>query len=186
MFQVLAFYMVYMLLSGFWSTPFDWYQLGQKLTISIYLLSFIAITHFLIRRDDNWYQRMLQICVLVATVAALTSLLMFYRENPGPGTRLSGIGSLTNPNEFSNVYGIFALLAMGFALQSGKLVCKVPFLLAIVVFICFAWFGQSRTAFASMLLALLILISLMLKHSRVLYSVILAVLTGTLAVVFPV
>ncbi len=51
LFQVLAFYMVYMLLSGFWSTPFDWYQLGQKLTISIYLLSFIAITHFLIGWD---------------------------------------------------------------------------------------------------------------------------------------
>jgi len=185
LFQVLAVYMLYMLLSGFWSKPFDWYLLGQKLTISVYLLSFIAITHFLIRRDDNWYQRMLQICVLVAAVAALTSLLVFYPENPSPGNRLSGIGSLTNPNEFSNVYGIFALLAMGFALQPRKLVCKVPFLLAIVVFICFAWFGQSRTAFVSMLLALLILISLMLKHRRVLYSVVLAVLTGTLAVMFP-
>jgi O-antigen ligase len=185
LFQVLAVYMLYMLLSGFWSKPFDWYLLGQKLTISVYLLSFIAITHFFVSWDDNWYQRMLQICVLVAAVAALTSVLLFYRENPGPGTRLSGIGSLTNPNEFSNVYGIFALLAMGFALQPKNLVCKVPFLLAIVVFICFAWFGQSRTAFASMLFALLILISLTLQHSRVLYSVILAVLAGTLAVVFP-
>jgi O-antigen ligase len=185
LFQVLAFYMVYMLLSGFWSTPFDWYQLGQKLTIAIYLLSFIAITHFLIGWDGLWYQRMLQICVLLAAVAALVSLLAFCRENPGPGTRLSGIGSLTNPNEFANVYGIFALLAMGFALQIRKFVCKVPFLLAIVVFICFAWFGQSRTAFASMLLALLILINLMLKQRRVLYSAILAVLAGGLAFVFP-
>lgn len=185
LFQVLAFYMVYMLLSGFWSTPFDWYQLGQKLTIAIYLLSFIAITHFLIGWDGLWYQRMLQICVLLAAVAALVSLLAFCRENPGPGTRLSGIGSLTNPNEFANVYGIFALLAMGFALQIRKFVCKVPFLLAIVVFICFAWFGQSRTAFASMLLALLILINLMLKQRRVLYSAILAVLAGALAFVFP-
>ena len=140
LFQLLAVYILYLLLSGFWSKPFNWYLLGQKLTISVYLLSFIAITHFLISRDDNWYQRMLQICVLVAAVAALTSVLVFYRENPGPGTRLSGIGSLTNPNEFSNVYGIFALLAMGFALQPKSLVCKVPFLLAVVVFICFASF----------------------------------------------
>ena len=78
-----------------------------------------------------------------------TSLLVFYRVNPFPDTRLTGIGSLTNTNEFANVYGIFALLAMGFALQTRKLVCKAPFLLAIVVFVCFVWFGQSRTAFFS-------------------------------------
>jgi O-antigen ligase len=185
LFQVLAVYMLYLLLSGFWSDPLDWYRFGQKFTISLYLLSFIAITHFLIRWDGDWYQRMLQICVLVAAVAALVSLLVFYRENPFPDTRLVGIGSLTNVNEFANVYGIFALLAMGFALRTRKLVYKLPFLFAVVVFICFAWFGQSRTAFTSMMLALLVLMGLMLKRGRMLYSAILAVAAGTLAVVFP-
>jgi len=185
LFRILAVYMLYLLLSGFWSEPLDWYRFGQKLTISIYLLSFIAITHFLIRWNGAWYQRMLQVCVLLAAVAALASLLVFYRDNPFPDTRLAGIGALTNVNEFANVYGLFALLAMGFALQTRKLIYGVPFLVAIVVFVCFAWFGQSRTAFASMLLALLILMGLMLKNGRVLYSAILAVLAGTLVVVFP-
>ncbi len=185
LFRVLAVYMLYLLLSGFWSDPLDWYRLGQKLTISIYLLSFFAITHFLIRWGDHRYQRMLQICVLVAAVAAATSLLEFYRENPFPDTRLAGIGALTNTNEFANVYGIFALLAMGFALQTRKLVYKVPFLLAIVVFIFFVWFGQSRTAFFSLLAALLVLVGLVLKEKGLLYAAVLAALTVALALGFP-
>lgn len=185
LFRVLAAYMLYLLLSGLWSEPLDWYQVGQKLTICGYLLSFIAITHFLIRWDGTWYQRMLQICVLLGAVAALASLLVFYRHNPFPDTRLAGIGALTNVNEFANVYGVFAVLAMGFALRSKNLAYKIPFLLAIVVFVCFAWFGQSRTAFAAMLLALMLLMGLMLDNGRVLYSTILAVLAGTLIAVFP-
>ncbi len=185
LFQVLAVYVLYLLLSGLWSEPRDWYRFGQNFTIAIYLLSFITITHYLIRWNSVWYQRMLQICVLLAALAALLSLLVFYRDNPFPNTRLNGIGSLTNVNEFANVYGLFALLAMGFALQTNKPVYRVPFLLAIMVFICFAWFGQSRTAFVSMLFALLMLMGLMLKKGRVLYSAIMAVLAGTLIVVFP-
>jgi O-antigen ligase len=185
LFRVLAVYMLYLLLSGFWSDPLDWYRLGQKLTISIYLLSFFAITHFLIHWNGKWYQHMLQICVFVAAVAAATSLLEFYRNNPFPDTRLAGIGSLTNTNEFANVFGIFALLAMGFALQARKLVCKLPFLLAIAMFICFVWFGQSRTAFFSLIATLLVLVGLVLKERGVLYAAILAGLTGTLAFGFP-
>ncbi len=185
LFRLLILYMLYLLCSGFWSEPFDWYQIGQKFTISAYLLSFIAITHFLLRWNEAWYQRMLQLCVMLAALSALVSVLVFYRENPFPDTRLNGIGSLTNVNEFANVYGLFAILAMGFALRSRQLVHKVAFLLAITAFVCFAWFGQSRTAFASMLLALLILMGLTLRNGRVLYSAFLAVLAGALVVAFP-
>jgi O-antigen ligase len=177
--------MLYLLCSSFWSEPFDWYQIGQKFTIAAYLLSFIAITHYLLRWNEAWYQRMLQLCVLLAALSALGSMLVFYRANPFPETRLDGIGALTNVNEFANVYGLFALLAMGFALQARQLVDRAPFLLAIVAFVCFAWFGQSRTASASMLLALLLLMGLTLKHGRMLYLSFLVVLAGSLVAAFP-
>jgi O-antigen ligase len=185
LFRVLLLYMLYLLCSGFWSKPFDWYQIGQKFTISAYLLSFLAITHFLLRWNEVWYIRMLQLCVLLAALSALASLLVFYRANPFPDTRLDGLGALTNVNEFANIYGLFALLAMGFALRTKQFIHKVPFLMAIVAFVCFAWFGQSRTAFTSMLLALLLLMGLTLRHGRVLYSALLAVLAGILIVAFP-
>ncbi|MEZ5503507.1 MAG: O-antigen ligase family protein [Halioglobus sp.] len=178
-------YLAYLLLSGLWSDPLDWYRLGQKCTIAAYLLAFIAVTHFLIRWNSNLYRRVLQLSVLIAAVAALVSLLYFYRDNPFPGTRLMGIGSLTNVNEFSNVYGVFALLAMGFALRTPALSHKLPFLLAVEVFLCFAWFGQSRTAFASLVLALIALVFLMLRQRKLLYALVLVALAGSLAIIFP-
>jgi len=185
-FQLVIAYLGYLLLSGFWSDPLDWYRLGQKSTISIYLLSFIAITHYLVHWNRSLYERMLQLCVVIAGVAALTSLVIFYREHAFPGTRLVGTGSLTNINEFSNMYGIFALLAMGFALQTQQFVHKLLFLVTIGVFISIAWFGQSRTAFVSMIIALLALTGLMLKEKRGLLSIaILAVSVGALVLLFP-
>jgi O-antigen ligase len=184
-FQAITVYMLYLLLSGLWSEPLDWYRWGQKFTISIYLLSFIAITQFLVRWNRDLYERMLQLCVLIATVAALVSLAVFYREHPFPSTRLVGLGSLTNINEFSVVYGVFALLAMGFALRARGRPYKLLFLLAVGVFICFAWFGQSRTAFVSMIIALLALVGLMLQEKRVLYVAVLTTFAGALLLLFP-
>lgn len=183
-FAVIA-YMAYLLLSGFWSNPLDWFQLGQKLTICIYLFSFIAITYFLVNWNQLWFDRMLQVCALIAAVAAAISILAFYRENPFPTTRLDGIGSLTNVNEFSVLYGVFALIAMRFALQKRKFSHKLPFILGVQIFLCFAWFGQSRSAFAAMMIALLALAGLTLKERKTLYLFILAVFAGTLAIVFP-
>ena len=122
--------MLYLLLSGLWSDPLDWYRWGQKFTISIYLLGFITITHFLVRWNRDLYERMLQLCTLIAAVAALISLVVFYRENPFPSARLEGIGSLTNVNEFSNMYGVFALLAVEFARKAQNLPYRALFLLA--------------------------------------------------------
>jgi len=186
-FQAIAVYMLYLLLSGLWSDPLDWYRWGQKFTISIYLLGFIAITQFLVCWNRDLYERMLQLCTLIAAVAALISLVVFYRENPFPSARLEGIGSLTNINSFSNVYGVFAILAMGFALRTQQLAYKVLFLLAILAFISIAWFGQSRTALVSMIIALMTLVDTTLKGRTGLYAtiVVLAALMGALALLFP-
>jgi hypothetical protein len=59
--------------------------------------------------------------ILVAAVAAITSIVVFYRGHDFPSDRLEGIGLQTNINHFSNVYGVLALLAMGFALRTQAL-----------------------------------------------------------------
>jgi len=186
-FLAMASYMTYLLLSGLWSDPLDWYRLGQKLTISIYILSFIAITHFLTQWNRSFFERMLQLCTLVAAVAAATSIVVFYSGNSFPATRLMGIGSLTNINEFSNVYGVFALLAMAFALRCPQLPLKILLLFAVGAFVCVAWFGQSRTAFTSLLIALLAFLGLMLRAKNLWYLATLAILAGIVALtlIFP-
>jgi O-antigen ligase len=184
-FYAIACYMTYLLVSSFWSDPLDWYRLGQKFTICVYLFSFIATTYFLVNWNRRWFERMLQMCTLVAAVAAAVSILVFYSENPFPATRLDGIGSLTNINEFANVYGVFAILAIYFAIRSPQLHLKAIFFLAIGAFICVAWFGQSRTAFASLSIALLAFVGLTLSQKKLLYVASLAALATTLFLLFP-
>ena len=61
LFQAVAAYLIYFLLSSFWCDPVDWYRFGQKLTISVYILCFIAITYFLVHWNSVLFERMLQI-----------------------------------------------------------------------------------------------------------------------------
>lgn len=185
LFKAIVAYLCYLLLSGFWSNPFDWFLLGQKFTIAVYILCFIAITHYLAHWNSALFERMLQICVLFAALAGTVSVLSFYRDHDFPSERLMAIGSLTNINEFSNVYGILAILAMGFAVRVQKLHHKTPFLLAVAVFIAIAWFGQSRTAFTSLIIALVLTGDLVLNKRKGLYVVALIVLAGSLVLIFP-
>jgi O-antigen ligase len=184
-FQTIVAYLLYLLLSAFWSDPLDWFHLGQKLVISIYLLSFIAITHYLVQWNRGLFERMLQLGILVAAVAAITSIVVFYRVHDFPSDRLEGIGSQTNINHFVNVYGVFAILAMGFALRTQALAHKILLFGAIGVFLSIAWFGQSRTALASMLFALLAIKALTIKDNRGWYLMILPLLVGALVLLFP-
>ena len=178
-------YMVYLLLSGFWSDPFDWYRLGQKFSICLYLFGFIAITRFLVNWNRDWFERMLSVCTLFAAMAAIVTIIVFYNDHPFPATRLGGIGSLTNINEFANVYGVFAILAMFLAIRNPQLPLKSIFLLAVGAFICVAWFGQSRSAFTSVTISLLALAGFMLEERRVLFAIIVAALLAALVLVFP-
>jgi O-antigen ligase len=185
LFQTIVAYILYLLLSGFWSDTLDWYRLGQKATVAVNLISFIAVTHFLVHWNRSLFERMLQACILFATFAAVISIVVFYSNNPFPATRLNPIGSLTNVNEFSNVYGIFALLAAFFVMRFPGRGLNWVFILSIGAFICVAWFGQSRTAFTALIIALLTLVSLMQKNKRLLCLAALAVLTGLLFLAFP-
>jgi O-antigen ligase len=57
--------------------------------------------------------------------------------------------------------------------------------MAIAAFICVMWFGQSRTAFVALLIALLGLIGLTSKKQSMLYAASFALLLGLLLLTFP-
>lgn len=184
-FLVILGYMLYLLLSSFWSEPFEWFRLGQKFVISVYLLSFIAITHYLASWNRRLFERVLQFCIVAATAAAMVSIVVFYSDHTFPTHRLQAIGSLTNINEFSVVYGAFALLAMGAALRSGQRSLQLFNFLAVAVFISFAVLGQSRTTLAALLFALFALAGLTLREQRTLIAAILVILVAAPLLIFP-
>ena len=183
--QTIAVYIAYLLLSGFWSEPLDWYRLGQKTTVAVNIISFIAVTHFLVHWNHILFNRMLQAVILFAAMAAAVSIIVFYGHNPFPEARLHPIGSLTNINEFSNVYGVFALLATFFIMRVPGRTLKSLFLLSIVIFICVMWFGQSRTASASLAITLLCFLGLTSKTKRLLYITTFAIFCSFLFLSFP-
>ncbi len=166
-FRLILVYLGYMIVTSLWSETFSFYDFGQRLTLSIYILGFISITHFLNDRYKAGFDRMLKFAVFVAAIAAIVSLVVWYRYHAFPLSRAEGIGSLTNVNEFSNVYGVFALLATGYLLTTSSVREKTLYIFAVVAFLCFIWFGQSRTAFSALFITLLFLIFHMAGQERI-------------------
>jgi O-antigen ligase len=184
-FNLIIVYMVYMLASGLWSTPFEPYRLGQKLANAVYILSFIVLAHFLRCRYQVGFDRMLRFSVFFAAVSAIIALLFFYRDHPFPSARVTGLGSLTNVNEFANVYGVYALLAMVYGLKASLRWERALYFFAVVIFITFIWFGQSRTAFASLLMALFFLTIMGGRQEKYIWISLVISAVAVLVLVFP-
>ena len=184
-FPLLCIYMLYLLASGLWSDPLDWFRLGQKATISVYLLNFIAVTCYLVRWNRPLFRRVLKLCVAVAAVAAGLSMIAFYRDNPFPATRLEGLGSLTNVNEFAVVYGVFALLALHFMRDASGPLRKASYLAAIGLFLAFAIFGQSRTTLLALLVAMALMLTLSLREHRAWLGAAIVATVALLLALFP-
>jgi len=178
-------YLIYMLASSLWSDTFSLFEFGQRLTISVYILVFITTTRYLNDRYETGFDRMLKFAVLVAAIAAIVSIVVWYRNHAFPGSRAEGLGSLTNVNEFANVYGVFALLATGYLLRASTLREKGVYILAIVAFLCFIWFGQSRTAFSVLFFTLILLSFCMAGQGRIKTIAWLVACVVALALIFP-
>ena len=184
-FKIAVVYMLYMLTTAIWSSPFELYRFGQMLTISFYLLTFFAVTHVLRTRFPTGFHHMLRIGIAVAAIAAVVSLIAFYQTHDFPTDRAEGLGSLTNVNEYANVFGIFALLATGYGLKAETKYARVLYTLAVLCFISFIWFGQSRTAFASLFAALFLLSFSGEKHNKTRVAILTACAMVLLIAIFP-
>ena len=174
LFRLLLAYMLYLLCTAFWAQDMDWYRLGQKTTISLYLVSLVTATHFLVSWNPRLFDQVLRGLILVAAVAAAWNLISFYSdgENLFPGSRMRMLGSLTNENEFSNLYGVFAILAMGWALRAESLTEALPGGLSALLALLLIWLSQSRMAFVALLLALLLLALISSNGRRVTHWII--------------
>ncbi|MEM9254114.1 MAG: O-antigen ligase family protein [Pseudomonadota bacterium] len=185
LFRLILAYMSYFLISALWSSPFDVFRLGQKFVLCALIISFLAVTHYLYQWRTEAFLHMLRLCIGIAAVAGLTSIAVFYQSHEFPSMRLEGLGSLTNINEFSNVYAVFALLAAGFATNAKSFIQRVPYLVAIGVFLSVAWFGQSRTSFVALSACLIAYAALTLPGRRMLIMVYMLAFVVALVLAFP-
>jgi O-antigen ligase len=184
-FKLVILYLLYMLATSAWSTPFELYRFGQMLTISFYLLIFIAVTHVLRTRFSTGFHHILRIGIAIAAMSAVASLVVFYQTHHFPAERAEGLGSLTNVNEYANVFGVFALLAMGYGLKAERRYARALYTLAILCIISFIWFGQSRAAFAALFAALLLLSFCGERHNKTRVVILTACALALIVVIFP-
>lgn len=104
---------VYLAVSSFWSSEFEWRGAVSQVTRGLILLSFIiAIAEgFWV----DWFERRLtQMVALAGGAAAIASLTVFVAEPPADG-RLNGLGQLDTHVRAALVFGVALLCAMRWA-----------------------------------------------------------------------
>ncbi len=180
--KLISAYFIYFWIAAIWSADFDWYAYGQKLTTSIMIISFMGITYYLFSRHEKVCFYLISTIIIGSSVYAAYELILYY-SNREINVRLYMPGALTNINEFSNVYGVLAIFSCYFAYTCKLRSFKVLFPLACLVVLMFVYFAQSRMAFFSLSLALIVLV--MLQAKRIVYVLIPLTLIVLVILAFP-
>jgi len=160
-YSILA-YIVYMLLTSFWSMDFTWKEFLVDARLAAYIVMFLLVTILLYTRDQKLFENIIKLICISAGTAALVSIALWYSNYPLPRPRLTGIGVIDNPNPSAFVYGFFAVLNGYYALQSRKLRARVVFSFFFIILLALVYLTGSNTG----ILATAISASLLLAFSQ--------------------
>ena len=156
--------LLYLPLSAFWSTPFDWRDLGSQLIRA--LLTFTFVVAFAECQLRGKVQAGLgQVLGAVGALVAVLTLVLFMVEAPEDG-RLNGLGQLDTPVVAALVFGAtFVFVVHGLFLTEHRgwrvlgLVCLIPLGVAV------AW-SDSRNAWVSVSFGALVMVLAHVSPSR--------------------
>jgi hypothetical protein len=158
----IAAYLLWMLLSSFWSEAFVAADFLKTLRLIAYLMVFVLLTSYAASQNPVWFDRGVAMLSLTAAIAAIVSVPLWYASQPFPASRLVGIGTLDNPNPSSFAYGFFALLCCHLALSHSGATVRGLFILGTLVLSGFVVLTQSNTGILATFLSLALL--LLLRH----------------------
>ncbi len=119
LFYAILAYLVYMLLTSFWSVDFSASELFDDARLAAYILVFLLIAVLISAQDRKLFENIIRLTAVCAGLAAVVSIALWYTKYPAPRPRLTGIGIIDNPNPSAFAYGFFAILNGYYALQSG-------------------------------------------------------------------
>ena len=140
--------LVYLPLSSFWSSPFEWRGLMSQLVRAMLTFTFVvALAECQLRGKVQ--AGLGQILGGSGALVALLTLIWFLVEPPADG-RLHGLGQLETPVVAALVFGATALFVVHGMFQSGRwetsafgIVCLIPLCLAVAL-------SDSRNAWVSL------------------------------------
>jgi len=185
LFLLLVAYFIYMLINTAWSELFELKPFLIYARLVFYILMFLLVTAILRFEYPDKFDYFLQITCLVAGVAAIASMIIWYQDHSFPKSRLIGIGTLENPNPSAMVYGFFAILCLSYALSARMWQIRMVFYAAALVLLSFVWFTQSRGVLIATIAAVIILFALGNYKKTLLVMVAIAGTFGVLYLGFP-
>jgi O-antigen ligase len=153
-------YLLWMLLSSFWSASFDTPDFIKTSRLVAYILVFVLLTGYAARRNPALLERAVAFVSLAAALAAIVSVPLWYTQHPFSNTRIVGIGTLDNPNPSAFVYGFFALLSLHLALARETTSGRSLFIGATLVLSAFVVLTRSNTGILATFSSLAVLLSL--------------------------
>jgi len=180
-------YMGYLLLSSAWSSQFGLELLWKQFVLTLSVLVFVLINIHLLQTFPEAYFKVLQGLTLLACLSALLSILVWYFGTSHTG-RAQGIGALENSGSFSYVYGVFALFAVHFALQSRLIYKRAIFFIAGISGLLFLAFSQSRGTLMAISIAITLQIIAQSTHIRrniIILLIMAFTLIAAIFVIFP-
>jgi hypothetical protein len=155
-------YLLWMLLSSFWSETFVAEDFFKTLRLVAYLVVFVLLTAYAANRDPVLFARGTGALSLAAAVAAIISMPLWYADHAFADSRIIGMGTLDNPNPSSFAYGFFALLSCQLALTNDTALGRRLFILATLVLGGFVVLTRSNTGILATILSIALL--LLLHH----------------------
>jgi hypothetical protein len=157
LFRLLVLYVVYMVLSATWSDPFSFPGLLQSIMAGLYVLVFCVITVVLYIDYPEQFALLLQITCVIAGLAAIIAMGVWYRDHPFPQARLPGIGRLYTEVRSACAYGFFVVLTADYVLRTRRTSARLGFALLVFIVLGFVLLTQSRTGLLAVGVGLLVL-----------------------------
>ena len=155
-------YLMWMLVSSFWSTSFSLEEFLKTLRLVAYIVIFILLTTYMAVRKPALSETYIALLGTAAMLAALISVPLWYSSHSFPGSRIIGIGTLDNPNPSAFVYGFFAVIGCRLALGNDKLWLKFIFALSALLLTAFVFLTQSNTGILATISSIALL--LLMRH----------------------
>jgi O-antigen ligase len=155
---LLLVYVGYMMSTLLWTADFNAGEALDAIWYSLALLSFCLISGFIWIQYPQRIDLLARRATWLAAPVALTSILVWYSDNPFPASRLESLGVMHHPNKAACAYGVFLLLCSHYLFSEKDRAIKALYTIIGVVILSLILLTQSRTALAGVCVGSLVLL----------------------------
>jgi O-antigen ligase len=154
-FLLITIYLVYMFCTLFWADSLEISDLSKYGRRVLYILIFLSVTIHLTQAYPTFLQRLLVLLCLTGAIVAIATVLIYYRKNPFPSTRLFGYGLLFNPFKASSLYGIIVIACTYLLLRQRSVGMQLLYLGLLLASLSYMLLAQSRSSLLPLAVAML-------------------------------